>query len=99
MLATGDAIPGFDPEDIFGVRRALASLPEGLRDEFLAAWVELGERTDCDVEAIQRAARDAARTRARDGSDPMETAWSTVASAMDAYLEWRVTSGGAGSSP
>jgi hypothetical protein len=89
VLATGQSVPGFDPEDIFGVRRALRSLPEDLWDDFLAEWAELGERMDCDVDAVRQAARDEARAEARSGRERLRSAWSTVASAMGAYLEWR----------
>jgi hypothetical protein len=89
-----EAVPGFDPDDIFGLRRALRNLPPELRDEFVARWVELSERTDCNVEAFRSEARAAARVCGHvNGGDRMSTAWSTVASAIGAYLEWRATYG------
>jgi hypothetical protein len=89
VAVTTHAVPGFDPEDIFGVRRALRGLPDHLQDDFLAAWVELAERAACDVQAVRRAAHDSARACARDGRDRMGSAWRTVHEAMSAYLEWR----------
>ena len=92
MQMTVGAVPGFDPEDIFGLRRALQCLPEESRDVFLARWVELGERTDCNIEAIYAGVRETVREYALlEGGDRMGAAWSIVASAMGAYLEWRAT--------
>ena len=91
MAVTTHAVPGFDPEDIFGVRRALRDLPDQLQDDFLAAWVELAERASCDVQMVQRAARELASACARDGRYRMGSAWCTVHDAMTAYLEWRAS--------
>ena len=92
MQMTVGAVPGFDPEDIFGLRRALQGLPGESRDVFLARWVELGERTDCNIEAIYAGVRETVREYALlEGGDRMGAAWSIVASAMGAYLEWRAT--------
>jgi hypothetical protein len=90
-----EANVGFDPEDMFGLRRALRDLPDELRDDFIAHWVELGELSDCDVEAVRRGAREAARDCALQGMDRMRAAWSTVARAMDAYVAWRANAGSA----
>jgi hypothetical protein len=87
---TAGAVPGFDPEDLFGLRRALHGLPEELCDGFLARWVELGERTDCDIEAICAGVRENVRQCSLvEREAGLGAAWSTVASAMGAYLEWR----------
>ena len=87
---TAGAVPGFNPEDLFGLRRALNGLPEELRDVLLARLVELGERTDCDVEAIRSGAREAAREYALvEGADRLCVAWCSVVSAIGSYLEWR----------
>ena len=93
LPARANTVPGFDPEDIFGLRRALRGLPEELHADFIERWVELGELTGCDVEAVRRGARETARRCALSGTERMRTAWTTVAGAMGAYLEWRDQNG------
>lgn len=94
MTARANAIPDFDPEDIFGLRRALRALPDELHAEFIERWVELGELTNCDVEGFRRGAREAARRCALSGKERMRSAWTTVAGAMGAYLQWREQANG-----
>jgi hypothetical protein len=78
----------FDREDIFGVRRAWALLPEREWDSFLARWTEIGERCDYDIESI-RAGALAEAAGARGIDDAVAQAWSTISAAMTAYLAWR----------
>ncbi|HZP29556.1 MAG TPA: hypothetical protein VFC99_11435 [Acidimicrobiia bacterium] len=77
-----------DRDDIFGLRRALAPLPDDDRETFLQQWSEIGLRCEYDVTlvrtAVVRAAHEA-RTRAPRLAD----AWATVAAAMAGYLAWR----------
>jgi hypothetical protein len=77
-----------DRDDIFGLRRALATLPEPDRDRFLQRWSEMADRCEYDVNLVRtivvREARDCR------GRDPvLADAWTTVGAAMAAYLAWR----------
>ena len=83
----------YDPDDIFGVRRALDALPAARRDEFFDQWVALTEGCEFEVPRIHDAvrARIADPSAAAGGADPLHGAWRTVGGAMSAYLEWRAT--------
>jgi len=85
----------YDPDDIFGVRRALGALSAARRDEFFDQWVALTESCGYEVPRIHDAVRarvtDPEATRGATGADPLSDAWRTVGSAMSAYLEWRGT--------
>src|SRR5689334_11942056 len=41
-----------DLDDMFGLRRALSSLPERFHDRFVERWVQLGGRCEYDVQAL-----------------------------------------------
>ena len=41
-----------DLDDMFGLRRALSSLPERFHDIFVERWVQLGGHCDYDVNAL-----------------------------------------------
>jgi hypothetical protein len=95
-----DARAGYDPDDIFGVRRALVALPPARRDEFFDRWVALTEECGLEVSRIHAAVRleianaqglDGAGAQGLDGAGAqgLDGAWSTVAQAMSAYLAWR----------
>src|SRR5690349_6963624 len=43
---------GFDRDDIFGLRRAMASLPESLRDSLMRRWALLGARCEYDLSLV-----------------------------------------------
>jgi hypothetical protein len=82
---------GFDPDDIFGVRRALDTLPEHRWDDFFSTWGQLAETCELDPRRMQASAAREATTAA--GSDPADAglanAWQTVSDAMRSYLEWK----------
>jgi hypothetical protein len=85
-----DAHAGYDPDDIFGVRRALAALPPTLRDEFFDRWVALTEECGLEVSRIHAAVRlEMAGALVGVGAHGLDEAWRTVAQAMSAYLAWR----------
>jgi hypothetical protein len=85
-----DSHPGYDPDDIFGVRRALVALPAAWRDEFFDRWVAITEECGLDVPRIHAAVRlEIARAQGLDGARGLDDAWRTVAQAMSAYLAWR----------
>jgi hypothetical protein len=85
-----DAHSAYDPDDIFGVRRALVGLPEHRRDEFFDRWVELTEGCEFEVPRIHAAVRhELASVPAGAGNEALHAAWATVGSAMSAYLAWR----------
>ncbi|MCJ7673447.1 MAG: hypothetical protein MUP67_15595, partial [Acidimicrobiia bacterium] len=48
--------PGFDPDDIFGVRRALDTLPEHRWDDFFSTWGTLAETCELDPRRMQASA-------------------------------------------
>ena len=83
--------PGFDPDDIFGVRRALVTLPEHRWDDFFSTWGTLAETCDLDPRRMQVSAALEATTAAR--REPVDAAlanaWQTVSDAMRSYLEWK----------
>jgi hypothetical protein len=76
----------YDPDDMFGVRRALAVLPTEAHDRFFDRWVVLTEDADYDVRRIHAAVR---VERAAPASDGLGPAWVTVDDAITAYLGWR----------
>jgi hypothetical protein len=77
-----------DRNDIFGVRRALDALQEPHRQSFLHRWSIIGDQCEYDVNLIRTAVvREARATRRRDPD--LAAAWTTVSSAMAAYLAWR----------
>jgi hypothetical protein len=85
-----DAQAAYDPDDIFGVRRALVGLPVYRRDEFFDRWVELTESCEFEVPRIHAAVRlELASVPAGAGAEALQAAWATVGTAMSAYLEWR----------
>jgi hypothetical protein len=85
-----DSHPGYDPDDIFGVRRALVALPPAWRDEFFDRWVALTEECGFEVPRIHAAVRlEIANAQGLDGAHGLDDAWRTVAQAMSAYLAWR----------
>jgi hypothetical protein len=85
-----DSHPGYDPDDIFGVRRALVALPPAWRDEFFDRWVALTEECGFEVPRIHAAVRlEIANAQGLDGAHALDDAWRTVAQAMSAYLAWR----------
>ncbi len=90
------AVPGFDPNDIFGLRRALALLPETEWDGFIARWSEIGERCDYDLVSIRADVEDEAEAQ-RELEARHARAWAVVSAAMRAYFVWRaaVRPGGA----
>jgi hypothetical protein len=77
-----------DREDIFGVRRALATLPEHRWDAFLHRWAQLGDRCEYDLRLIRAAALQEAEEQRKADSE-LAGAWATVAGAMSGYLTWR----------
>jgi hypothetical protein len=80
----------FDPDDMFGVRRAWALVPEGQWEAFLARWIDLTENCGYDVPSIEvMAVAEADRWRRTDPA--VSQAWLTISLAMKQYLVWRVT--------
>ena len=77
-----------DRNDIFGVRRALDSLPEPRRESFLQRWAIIGDQCEYDVNLIRTTVVREARATCRRDPD-LAAAWTTVGSAMAAYLAWR----------
>ena len=80
-----------DLDDMFGVRRALETLPEPLHDGFLDQWRGLTESRNGNVAAIHTAVTREAKHRAlRDSNyDPIGIAWRHISEAMTLYLAWR----------
>jgi hypothetical protein len=78
----------YDPDDMFGVRRALGVIPAGDHDRFFDRWISLTEDCDLDVRRIQTAVR-AVRAEPRLDADGLADAWATVDGAITAYLGWR----------
>lgn len=81
----------YDADDMFGVRRALDSLPASDWEQFLSEWRSLTEVADFDVDALDAAIRRQARRRAQDegADDPLAAAWGIVADAVEEYVAWR----------
>ncbi len=80
----------YDPNDFFGVRRALSSLPEARRDEFFERWITLTE--DCRFEVpriLVDVRREAIAERATPGREDLGRAWVTIGNAIAGYLAWR----------
>jgi hypothetical protein len=83
-----------DLDDMFGLRRALAVLPERLHDAFVQRWVQLGGRCDYDVRALSVETRNESdHWRRREPA--LASAWATVAVAMSRYVAWRSHAPGA----
>jgi hypothetical protein len=86
-LPTGTS---YDPDDIFGVRRAMAGLTEPQRDAFFDEWTVLTEDCSFDVPRILVAVR--CRVEAADERiAALDDAWTTVDRAIAGYLDWRAT--------
>ncbi|HZP27571.1 MAG TPA: hypothetical protein VFC99_01350 [Acidimicrobiia bacterium] len=79
---------GYDPDDIFGVRRALECLPERHHDQFFDRWIALTERCGFDVVRIHAEVR-AELAAGAAGPAAFAGAWATVDDAMAGYLDWR----------
>jgi hypothetical protein len=84
-LPTGTS---YDPDDIFGVRKALRILPEPQHDAFFDRWIALTEACNFDVPGILAAVR-LQRAVSRPGAPGLDAAWSTVDEAITGYLDWR----------
>lgn len=83
--------PGINPDDLFGVREALQTVPETSWDDFFVRWAALAESTSADLAQLQVAAKREACWRSfRAGpDDPLAVAWSRVSETMARYLDWR----------
>ena len=82
----------YDPDDMFGLRRALAVLPERRHDEFFDRWTALSEQCGYELHRLRGAVADEAgilRTRPDRTGRELGAAWSVVADAMAGYLDWR----------
>jgi hypothetical protein len=80
----------YDPNDFFGVRRALAGLPEHRRDEFFDRWIALTEECLFEVPRILAGVRwEAATDRATAGLEDLGRSWVTIGNAIAGYLAWR----------
>ena len=81
----------YDADDMFGVRRALETLPASDWEQFLFEWRSLTEVADFDVDALDAAIRRQARRRAHyeGANDPVAAAWGIVADAIEGYVAWR----------
>jgi hypothetical protein len=78
----------YDPDDIFGVRRALGALTEPEREAFFEEWASLTEECRFDVPSIHGVVR--AMVEAADGRiAALDGAWATVDRAITGYLDWR----------
>jgi len=90
-LSVGEAPPRtFDLDDMFGIRRALGALPPDRWDEFFAAWVEVAQACDLDIEQMQvLAALGASSPNGAAADRHLLRAWRTVSDAMASYLLWR----------
>jgi hypothetical protein len=85
-----DFATAYDPNDFFGVRRALAALPEGRRDEFFERWIELTEECNFEVPRILVGVRCVAvADRGTAGREDLGRAWVTIGNAIAGYLAWR----------
>ena len=83
-----------DLDDMFGVRHALSTLPDRLRDAFVERWVQLGGRCKYDVLALSVETRNESdHWRRREPA--LSSAWATVAIAMSRYVAWRSSLGAA----
>jgi hypothetical protein len=73
---------------MFGLRRAMAALPERLHDRFVERWVQLGGRCEYDVHSLSVETRNESdHWRRREPA--LASAWATVAIAMSRYVAWR----------
>ena len=80
----------YDPDDIFGVRRAMAVLTEPEREAFFEEWTVLTEECGFDVPSILAAVK--CRVEAGDGGiAALDSAWTTVDGAITGYLDWHAT--------
>jgi hypothetical protein len=84
----GSGPSAYDPDDMFGVRRAVLAVAPDARDRFFDRWVQLTETCDFDLRRILEAVREERRDRATEDSR-FGVAWRTVDEAMTAYLGWR----------
>jgi hypothetical protein len=78
----------YDPDDMFGIRRALLALPETARDRFFDRWIVLTELAEFDVVRIHAAVGTELAAQA-DPAEVLARAWATVEGAMAGYLDWR----------
>ena len=78
----------YDPDDMFGIRRALLALPETARDRFFDRWIVLTELAEFDVVRIHAAVGTELAAQA-DPAGVLARAWTTVEGAMAGYLDWR----------
>jgi hypothetical protein len=80
----------YDPNDFFGVRRALSTLPEARRDEFFERWIVLTEECLFEVpRMLAHVRREAIADRATAGREDLGRAWITIGNAIAGYLAWR----------
>ena len=84
----GSGPSAYDPDDMFGVRRALGVVTASERDRFFDRWVDITECCEFDVRRIHTVVR---QERLAAGTDAARfaMAWATVDEAMTAYLGWR----------
>ena len=78
----------YDPDDIFGVRRALGALTEPQRDLFFDEWTVLTEQCSFDVPEIHAAVRRLVEMPGH-RNPALDVAWTTVDQAITGYLDWR----------
>jgi hypothetical protein len=77
---------GFDRDDIFGLRRAMAGLPESPRDSLMRRWALIGARCEYDVSLVHADVRQ----EAEECDDPwLAQAWLTIEEAIKNYLAWK----------
>jgi hypothetical protein len=84
----GSGPAAYDPDDMFGVRRAIHAVTPDARDRFFDRWVDLTEACDFDLRRILTAVREERRHPGA-GASGFGVAWRTVDEAMTAYLGWR----------
>jgi hypothetical protein len=84
----GSGPSAYDPDDMFGVRRALGVVAAGDGDRFFDRWVEITECCKFDVRRIHTVVRQE-RCAADTDAARFAAAWATVDEAMTAYLGWR----------
>ncbi|MFO7592215.1 MAG: hypothetical protein R6X23_15225 [Acidimicrobiia bacterium] len=90
MAVAQTAEAPFDLDDMFGIRRALGSLPPDRWDEFFATWAEIAEASGLDIEEMQALATlGASRPDGAPADGHLVGAWRTVSDAMGSYLLWR----------
>jgi hypothetical protein len=88
LSPSGSETVGVDRDDIFGLRRAWAALPEQDWERFLAQWVQLTESCGYHVPSIEALAAVEAE-HWRDLDPAVAQAWSTISAAMSVYLAWK----------